>query len=593
MASSIRSHTRDFCIKNSLLLATKAQQRSFFAPGGEQQTLEYKCSYDLDHEHNITFLDGAKAFVPNDIYPEFMISVGLDYNNATRYSFDRRPFSSACELPPKDVKACRRLVFDLDIITLNGVSPVTKLAIYHCVAVAIKMFFSENTELINNFIMIVCESSEVKKSYKGKLGKKNGIHISVPKVIVNLEQCLTIRLTVIHLLEQYFEKHSNLFLNTLDDIVDRSIYTNGLRLPGACKVITCPVERKNHVNCGSCGGQLKMRVANPYKFSCLLNNTGEIIQEGASASDTNSTIINAFREHNVCQMLWSCAMNVEPDVRFTPGFSFYKHCPRVDPRFNKQVKRSKKGIFATDVDAHRQLTKSHHRTDRQIIVPFGHSLYRRVLPMIRGCHPCYETVQVDTIRVTSTKRTPTLFISIRGIGAKCCFRKAAHLALEAKKKPHELKFIDPIEHTTNRASFKFTGGVLYAHCYNRGYCKTLDDPNKYNYKHVLGNNSDIGNEELRNIYKAGTAGVSSPTASSSKPMNAETKKIHEGNMRTEGEQIEALLEAHNPRALPDITAEQIIAKRLAKRKKTGKKRPIYGKAFKTFSHSFKKRRTTA
>ena len=169
-------------------------------------------------------------------------------------------------------------------------------------------------------------------------GYKQGIHLHWPGLHVTTEKALQLRLAMIEGLYQApciaaalgFREGD---LPNWEEMVDESVYNNGLRMVGSPKAKRCECKGKSDVfSCVVCKMNNRQHVIDPacYGFRLSLEHDG---REDAGYS-------HRLRE-NFMYLLKNTSVRLGASAKETPGFTPYEGAPVLPHRVSKEQERKR------------------------------------------------------------------------------------------------------------------------------------------------------------------------------------------------------------------------------------------------------------
>ena len=182
-----------------------------------------------------TLMTGGVVGVPDSRYDEFLSLYATEVrgNNKTL---------SFCELR-SDPVFC--MYFDIDMLNTNVPSAGVSANLTSLIQTVVKSYYAVGAQDDGRFLCVVCDTPaksvvvEEGRASKKTLAK-NGYHITFPNLRVNLSQALQIRYSVVYELERTMGKRDTEGgLNSWPDVVDKAVYSSGLRMCGSFKRVKC------------------------------------------------------------------------------------------------------------------------------------------------------------------------------------------------------------------------------------------------------------------------------------------------------------------------------------------------------------------
>jgi len=154
---------------------------------------------------------------------------------------------------------------------------------------------------------------------------KHGVHIHLPRIMVNCDSARQIRMGVLNGLTSYLGSWVDVIGvdpgNSWDDIVDDAVYNTGLRMIGAPKATKCKsCTLKQDDSCTVCKGQNNRYVIDDrvYKLCMVLGADGE------RDADYERSLRN-----NMCNLLTKCSVRAPAGTHPTDGYAIYPGCPQL------------------------------------------------------------------------------------------------------------------------------------------------------------------------------------------------------------------------------------------------------------------------
>lgn len=395
---------------------------------------------------NVVWLDGGKAHVPYDLWPEFINAVSEDMKHLKDPEYIP---SYACERPPDDPEAPRRLVFDIDFKSSTPLSEEYIQNVYLSIGDTLRACFPPHK--FHTMFSIVL-NSPVKKTKDGAY--KNGIHVAVPNAILTKHQCRqVVRLLIVHLIERFGGDRSGPLENTFEDAIDDAIYTGGLRLPGSLKASHCKCNKRDRKDCELCFGRGISTEWRPYTFQFMLDAQGNILPAH------NKTFLAFEHSIGLAEKINWVTMNA-PGKELVKEFKYPVGAPQPYPSARKRGKKkllSDKNLWQTEC-------KSAGRRKNLTPILETRPIFNDVVECIRKSDPVYSRVFVTNVNQCSSG---DYLVNVSGVGCHNCFMKGG-----MKKS---------LPHSSNRVWFLISNKFnrVYQHCYDpvcRGKSKFVSQP---------------------------------------------------------------------------------------------------------------------
>jgi len=417
----MRSYTRRFCIERELMVPS---------------TIKKYC--------NIVWLNNGKAFVPNELWDEFIHAVSKD---ELEKSDPGKQFSYACEKPPEDENEGRRLVFDIDLESKNPVSDDYLRNIFIALGKTLRSCFPFDT--FKKMYSIVL-TSPIKKTKDG--GYKNGLHISVIHAILTLEQCYKIRtLFISYLMEHFGGDRDGPLENGFEDAVDRAIYKGGLRLPGSCKASHCrDCSYRTRIDCNTCDGKGYIHEGRPYTISYMLNPHGNVLPR-------NDKVFHIFETMGIGKQ-FDCVTINAPHKEKCNDFKYPEDAPQPYIRQQVSSQRRKRGPKVVDSTLwNKNFDQKVKRRKNLVQIPRQREVFGDILGMIRSSNELYNNLVIQQIQ--KNESTGDYMINVTGRGCHHCF---------IKNKRENGENSEPTPHKSNRIWFLLSRrkNRLYQHCFD-------------------------------------------------------------------------------------------------------------------------------
>lgn len=434
-----RSYTRQFCKDNALL-----------KPYSEK-------SYC-----NVLWLDNGKAFVPRDLWPEFIHAVSADemVSGSAEHSF-----SYACEKPPLDPMSARRLVFDLDFESSSSVSDEYIQNVFVALGKTLEACFPWDDYKVMYSVIL---TSPIKKIKTGAY--KNGYHVSVINAILTLHQCYQVRaLFISYLIEHFGGDRDGPLENGFEDVVDNHIYKNGLRLPGSCKGHKCKkCSKSSQIDCQICDGKGFIHEGRPYSLEYIIDSRGKVLGPGSAFFDFFSY------QYGLAQQMDCVTMNA-PFKKLVTTFNYPEDGPQPYPEKKKGKKTS---AFKNLTDKKlwekefKKTINTRFRSSEQIMQSMP--VFKDIVQLVQSSSVFYKNINVSQIQRNAS--SGDYIINVTGRGCHSCFIKG----VEEKT---------AITHNSNRIWFILSKkkNTLFQYCFSEK-CKkknhVLSNPSPFQ-KHVL------------------------------------------------------------------------------------------------------------
>ena len=328
------------------------------------------------------------------------------------------------------------MFFDLDFrspfhLDMDRIAEYVK-----CCQTALKRFYPDADQSI-------CEACVARSEMVEQDGMiKDGVHVILPKMIVNHSQARWLRQCALEYLVRSFPRTDG--ANQWDDIVDASVYREAsgtLRMLYARKCKQC--ECKGRGVCSLCGGTRKVDLGRPYEPSFKVMGDGQVKQA------SYRTPFEALREFTIRDTMATspnplfkvfCGAPAPPDIddrhfnRLNSSGTFY----RVDQEGMDKIcskKKRRRGEDRTTITSNDQRWSMLESLIRQHKVNEGRQPYLEIT---------IQTIYVNTI----DKQPSNYLIVVRGIGQHYCGNKGA-------------------EHGGNRVYFVLTRKGLLQRCHSQ------------------------------------------------------------------------------------------------------------------------------
>ncbi|CAM9209470.1 unnamed protein product, partial [Pylaiella littoralis] len=175
-----------------------------------------------------TLMTGGVVGVPDEMYDHFLAL----YANEVRSKNRTLSFSEL----KSDPVFC--MYFDVDLLDTGVTSKEVSGTMISLIQRVIKTYYTGDTN-DERFLCVACDTTAKKIERDGEpCVTKNGYHIILPNLRVNLSQALQIRYSVVYELEKTMGKRPET-LNAWSDVIDRAPYANGLKMCGSFKCVKC------------------------------------------------------------------------------------------------------------------------------------------------------------------------------------------------------------------------------------------------------------------------------------------------------------------------------------------------------------------
>lgn len=264
------------------------------------------------------------------------------------------------------------MYFDIDLKTLDlGVRQQVRDALKALLAPTVAKFYANAN--LSQFDTIWCAAEAAEPL--------TGLHIYMWKLLVTVDQAKQIR----HALMLALRAAYPLMLPkdaSWDDVVDKQVYSGGMRMPGALLLKDC-------THCKEAGGYHN----NPYcPAEC---NRGKVcVGRRYVFHDLVSHCLGEEEKfhlgNNWSALLKKCSLRTDKPV--TPGYAVYPGCPLPDD-------------------------KDHRKTTANCVV-LDDANMAALLTLVRGLHHMYESVVVD--KITKLDRGARYCVYVSGDNAKWC-----------------------------------------------------------------------------------------------------------------------------------------------------------------------------
>lgn len=408
---------------------------------------------------NVVWLNGGKAFVPDKLWRDFILAVSNDMlvvdNNIPGYDY-----SYACERPPQDPMAPRRLVFDMDFEGKTEVSLEFIQNVFICIGNTLEMCFPPH--IFSKFWGVVMKSP-TKKTKSGAV--KSGYHIAIPGAILTKHQCRqVVCLLNAHLLQHFGGDRTGPMENSFEKAIDDSIYTGGLRLPGSLKAERCPCRRKK--TCYQCNDGI-ISEYRPYSFYCLLDSRGNIL-------DKDHELFKTFQATAGPMMKVLCVTMNCHDQKLVSEFKYPEHAPQPYPTSRRKKKGRK--VNMTDRELWSDETKAFLNRRRNLIpiLPVR-PIFKAVVECIRNSHQTYNRINVTNVNQSMT--SGDYIVNVESFGCHHCFIKG--------------NMEKPVPHENNQVWFYISRkeNLVYQHCFHpdcKGFKKELAQPTPFIKQRIFG-----------------------------------------------------------------------------------------------------------
>ncbi len=175
--------------------------------------------------HNL--MSGGSFFIPDNVYLKFLSLYSSDLLSKQRDWL-------ISELPVFKEYDVSRLFFDIDVIDSLEIPFQVILSYMKIIQNVLCQYFSQNTDYCK---AVVCTTQSTSCKRDGIDMVKTGIHIIYPDLGVTLPQIYQIRHTIIYKLQEAYPRIYP--QNAWDDIVDKAVYTSGLKMLGSFKIVPC------------------------------------------------------------------------------------------------------------------------------------------------------------------------------------------------------------------------------------------------------------------------------------------------------------------------------------------------------------------
>lgn len=228
---------------------------------------------------------------------------------------------------------------------------------------------------------------------------KHGIHFHWPQVIVDIDQALQIRTSLIAALEfvQDWEPHFGSKELNWEKFVDEAVYRTGLRVVGAPKAKPCPICKGGSKHCGEggCGRKNEFKIIDPSYYDFYR----------AFLGDEDHPKLNESLKTNKMDLVMKTS--VRTDATKSQLYTVYPGCPLYIAQGGKQRKRKS--------DLSRLPSKL--RKMEEISDPVTLSMVRELLVQHSDKYKdCHITVRVDEKREKCT-------VLLKGDGSTWCLNK--------------------------------------------------------------------------------------------------------------------------------------------------------------------------
>lgn len=177
-----------------------------------------------------TLMSGGIIGVPDEEYPVFLDLYSREMGRNKKLSFS--------ELRSAPVF---RMFFDVDLVDDVGLGEDFVVTMSRTIQAVSRSYYREAAGLAGDdrtFLCVVCTTEPKAVTKDGKELTKNGFHVVLPFLRVDLEIAYQIRFNVVYELERVMGKRAAPS-NPWADAIDKAPYTGGLKMCGSFKMVRC------------------------------------------------------------------------------------------------------------------------------------------------------------------------------------------------------------------------------------------------------------------------------------------------------------------------------------------------------------------
>ena len=140
-----------------------------------------------------------------------------------------------------------KMYFDVDILDHLVLGKDFALQMTKVIQNVVSSYYPIDLREKEVFQCVVCSTKHKDVNIDGVDLIKNGFHIIMPYLLVNLEKSLQMRHTIVVELEKTMGKRPE-DCNIWSDVIDRAVYANGLKMCGSVKKVRCSKCKKQQDN---------------------------------------------------------------------------------------------------------------------------------------------------------------------------------------------------------------------------------------------------------------------------------------------------------------------------------------------------------
>ena len=239
---------------------------------------------------------------------------------------------------------------------------------------------------------------------------KHGVHLHWPKVILDVEKALHVRLNIVHeLLRTSWGDELGLPSPPWDDIVDEAVFTNpagGLRMLFAPKARKCVCHGTDASSCDICHIRNRQHVSDRNWYVV----TAVVRDGGADAAAVDADYLLEIKRNRKAA-LHATTVRCDGDRALTPGFTLFPGCVIAPPPAAGGGRKRGRGAVA--LDDSKKLSSAARKeevTDKKVV-----EIVRR--------HLVRHSPHYAASRARIYRQRDAFKVLLSGIGARFCCNK--------------------------------------------------------------------------------------------------------------------------------------------------------------------------